>query len=766
MKKAIRLFWRVWPILAVCFFWFIFSSPYFLRGLMPFPSKELVTFFPPWNASYAMPVKNNAMPDIVTQIYPWKKFTIEMWKNGTVPLWNPYSFSGTPHAANYQTAVFSPFNLLFFVLPEKDAWSMLVLFQPLLAGLFMLLFLSSLERRKASCVIGGVSYMFCGFVVVWMAYATLVYAALFLPLSLYAVRSIFQKSTWWFHVLLSVSVALSFLAGHFQISLYVLAFTVAYILYESYRTGKIRPAARALLFSLLGLFLAAPQLILSFAAYRNSVRSVSPAVGAIPWRYIITLLIPDFYGNPVTRNDWFGYYAEWAGFFGVVPFILAAYALVGRHEKPVWFFFGSALVSLLIAFPSPLNQLIVTMKIPILSTSAYRIIVLSSFSLSVLAGFGLDALIEDWNRKKHVYRRSGIVLLVSMIALWAVCIRPGFLPPDKQIIALRNSILPFGFTVLVFSLVALGYYRTGRFRKAIIIAFIFLTGFDMIRFASKWMPFDPREYVYPVTPLITYLQNEVGTNRIFGNFGNELNTYFSIPSIEGYDALYQARYGAFISSASSGVTGNLARSVVLLDKSGTYDETVFQLLGVKYLVHKISDGTNIWAYPYWRYPNYALRYKDEYYEVLENTKAFPRAFLASDYVVAKNDQEILNTLYSPGTNLHETLVLEDTPAIVPSRSSGTASIIRYEPSEVVVSVTAESPKLLFLSDVYDAGWKAFVDGVPTTVYRANFAFRAVAVNEGEHTIQFFYQPDGFVWGVRLALLTLGVLLIGSIRRFT
>ena len=42
-------------------------------------------------------------------ILPWKNLTIETFKMGQWPLWNPYAFSGTPHLANFQSAVLSVF---------------------------------------------------------------------------------------------------------------------------------------------------------------------------------------------------------------------------------------------------------------------------------------------------------------------------------------------------------------------------------------------------------------------------------------------------------------------------------------------------------------------------------------------------------------------------------------------------------------------------------------------------------------------------------
>src|SRR5579885_2600913 len=115
-----------WPFLLIIAVWFAFASPFFLTSKVPFPSTYQVNNFAPWDAypGFASPVKNAAMPDVITQIVPWKFFTIQMWKSGQVPLWNPYSFSGTPHLANYQSAVLSPLNILFFIFSFVSAWSL------------------------------------------------------------------------------------------------------------------------------------------------------------------------------------------------------------------------------------------------------------------------------------------------------------------------------------------------------------------------------------------------------------------------------------------------------------------------------------------------------------------------------------------------------------------------------------------------------------------------------------------------------------------
>ena len=69
--------------------------------------------------------------------------------------------------------------------------------------------------------------------------------------------------------------------------------------------------------------------------------------------------------------------------------------------------------------------------------------------------------------------------------------------------------------------------------------------------------------------------------------------------------------------------------------------------------------------------------------------------------------------------------------------------------------------MLFLSDVYDAGWRASVDGKPTELYRANFDFRAVALPAGLHTVRMWYAPVS----VTLGFIAGGVSILGMIGTF-
>jgi len=762
MNTIKNIFQKYWPVFVIAVLWFIFSSPYFIKGLIPFPSTYLVSNFAPWSASYGMPVKNNAMPDVITQIFPWKTITVDSWKSGEIPLWNPLSFSGSVHAGNYQTAVFSPFTLLFFFLSFIDAWSVMILLQPLLAGFGMFFLLKALGQSNKASLLGSIGFMFCGFMTTWMAYGTLGYALLYLPFIAWSISRYIKRNIWYMPIIGSLGVACSFFSGHFQISLYVLAIAFLYCLSESHRTGSWKRGIVMLIALCSGICIAAPQLFLTFDAFQASVRSLyTNSQEVIPWQYLVTLISPDFYGNPVTRNDWFGHYAEWASYIGIVPLLFSFYAIVYSMDRRKWFFTFLCVGTLLLAYASPLTSLIFTLRIPVLSTSAAsRIICMTSFSLCILSGFGFDQLLYDWKKetwKKRIHYFIGMAIL--MFSLWCILILWKPFAFEQLLIAKRNLVLPTLLSIGTMILMFTGFMKIPY--KIIILpcTCILLSCFDSYRYASKWMPFDSREFVYPDTKIKTEIIKRVPSERIFGNIGYEFGSTVRIPLIEGYDAMYQGRYGEFIGAVSDGIVKRPERSVVSFDKHGRYGIDALQLLGVKFILHRLSDGRNVWAFPYWTYGEDVFKslYRDEHYELLEYKDAFPRMFFASSYVIREDPQEIIDTLFDKDFDRRSTLVVEKQPIPEPKSGSGSIEKVKHTFTKEVVKVKTDVPMLLFRSEVFDPGWDAFIDGRKSVLYRADYDFQAVAVPAGEHTIAFSYWPLSFSYGLFISCIGIGVL---------
>ena len=60
--------------------------------------------------------------------------------------------------------------------------------------------------------------------------------------------------------------------------------------------------------------------------------------------------------------------------------------------------------------------------------------------------------------------------------------------------------------------------------------------------------------------------------------------------------------------------------------------------------------------------------------------------------------------------------------------------------------------MLFLADLAYPGWKAYVDGQETQIYRADYLFRSVFVPAGTHSVEFVYRPRSFRLGLLITLL--------------
>lgn len=747
IKKSFHL---LWPMLFLFTGWFVFASPYFIKQLIPYPSNFQVSFFTPWNAypQYAGPVKNNAISDVVNQIYPWKHFTIEELKKGNLPLWNPYSFSGTPHLANYQSAVFSPFNLLFFLLPFIDAWSLLVLLQPLLAGIFLYLYLRELKRSQVGSLIGSIGFMFCGFITVWMPYGTLAMAVVFLPLALFAVEKYYHSLQIRYGLLLTLSIPLSFFAGHFQMSLYLACFVFVYLLFSFFHRKDIKVFWHLLTAYVLGLFVSLLQIIPSLELYQLAVRSeLFINKEGIPWYYLVTLFAPDFFGNPVTRNDWIGHYAEWASFIGIIPFFLAITGLfVKKHKAVIYFFFFAGIVALLLSLDTQLQQLLALLKIPVFSTSIpSRIIVLFSFSFTVLAAFGFDYLYEQVKQKS--FKKLFLIMLPTITILgsiWIVVIFSPVLPADKAMLAKRNLLLP---TVLFAC--AIGGIVFARFVKrqyvfvALSLLFILLTTFDSWRFVQKWIPFDERTFVFPSVPVIEKMQQNIGYGRVYGDFGAYIDTYYHLASIEGYDPLYSKRYGEVLQSAKTGKFTSAVRSLATLDERGKYAQRVLDILGVTLIYQPISHSNQPFAFPIWEHPEkFPTVYRDDKFAVFTNTTAMPRVQIFSQYEVIQDEKKLVERLFSADFDYRNILLLEEDPGLLQGTrdsSQGKAEVVLYTPNKVIIAVHSDQEGLLFLSDTYYPLWKATVNGNEEKIYAADHTLRAVKIPKGTSRVEFIYQ---------------------------
>ena len=80
-----------------------------------------------------------------------------------------------------------------------------------------------------------------------------------------------------------------------------------------------------------------------------------------------------------------------------------------------------------------------------------------------------------------------------------------------------------------------------------------------------------------------------------------------------------------------------------------------------------------------------------------------------------------------------------------------------------MSVNASGNNFLFVGDTYlPVGWKAYVDGNKTEVYKVDHGFMGIIVPTGKHEVKFVYAPTSFFIAKYIDLVLSSLVLFGLI----
>ncbi len=748
LLKKIKDHWLVIVVLIlanIALFW-----KFYFKGLLPFPGDLLVSFFFPWNSGGFAGFdqwttrKEVVAADVVRQMFPWQTFSFDLIKQGQLPLWNPYNFSGTPLLANLQSAVLFIGNLFNLFLPPLTSWIILVIGLLPLFGLFTYFFLRSLKLSRLAAVFGGLVATNLSYLTIWQEQLVITRVALFLPLVLWAIN----ESRFF---LVPLFLALAVLAGHAQTYIYVVAIAFAFALF---RRTKILTLLFWFVFPAL---LAAVQLVPTAELYLASAREGEAthllfAPYILPWQNLLTALAPDFFGNVATNNFWGQNYPDFQVSFGVVALTLAVVGVFKLHQNSLVKFFAFIGLTGILFATSPVAFLLDIFRVPILATGVpARAIFLFQFAGGALAAFGFSWWQSQSRTRWQSLVRPLALVALGYLALWLVVLvghRPEFL------VSRSNLILPTG----LFLLTAATLLVSKKLWPLLLFAVMLEATYQF----NKYQPFAPTKFVFPSHPILTYLQENADVNRFFG-FGTayldtNFATYYHLFAADGYDSLYVKRYGELLASTADGsVPKIIPRSTAVFGEADNfYRNRLFDLLGVKYVLDKADNPKSAWEPEEDKFPSdrYQLVWQNSKWKIYHRKSVLPRAFLADSFEIVSNSPAIISRLYSPNFDYRHRVILEKDPIFFPTVGSGSAQIVSYEPNQVTVQTKTEAAKILFLSDTYFPGWFATVDGKNVPIYRADYTFRAVPVPAGDHHVNFYYDPPSFKIGAIISLLSL------------
>jgi hypothetical protein len=104
------------------------------------------------------------------------------------------------------------------------------------------------------------------------------------------------------------------------------------------------------------------------------------------------------------------------------------------------------------------------------------------------------------------------------------------------------------------------------------------------------------------------------------------------------------------------------------------------------------------------------------------------------------------------------------PIGFPRSAPPALEIERDDPESIAISTRSSGSFLLRLSDSYDPGWHASLDGKETRLYRCDEAFRGVFVPAGEHKIEMRYRLPGMPLTGIVSTLAAAIVILSCLRR--
>ncbi|MBF0118237.1 MAG: YfhO family protein [Desulfobacterales bacterium] len=657
------------------------------------------------------------------------------------------------------------------------------------------LYLQKIGLKPIPCLIGAISWMFNGYVMVWFEFEHIPIFAFTTSSILYFIEVWIEKRTRLSFLCLSGLIALSICISYAQLFIYQMIFISFYFLYRIYLAIKeyhwtkfyiLRIFSKAILVILISFIISSNFFITHFISYKQGQRQSIPysklfkMTGQVLPKYLMTTLFPDIFGNPTLqvcftpytkKTQFYNNYNELCIYAGIVPLFLALGCIpfIGKR-KQINFFVISAFLSLLMAmgtiFYYPLS------KIPALSLSTpTRILYFWGFSISILSG-----LCADFLQTEGLDRRKKIVLFIWLLLIlvsFAIAIFAMTKEGKSFLIGNWNTVVPnaenmlynsdISFDIILKPLlviiaafltcISIIYAPSVKYKNILLSLLIILLSYDLISFGKDYNTVSPRDLEYPKTSAISFLKKDTTKFRIlfFGNFLNNGFIPFDIEDIGGYSSFYPKRYGEFSNIMQYGdKVPNLwwLDRGVFLDKVSAIDSPLLDLINTKYILIP----------PYSKLESKKLKLVyDGEIKIYENLFCLNRIFFVKNYYLASNSDDAYNTIKRfSREDFSNKVILEKAPQIITNDISCEASsnieIVSYLSDKIELEVYSKCNGFIVISDSYDSNWETKVDGIKAETLRANYIMRAIPVTEGKHKIILTFKPQLVIWGLMITIV--------------
>lgn len=701
---------------------------------------------------------------------------------GHLPLWNPYNYAGQPFAANPQVTLFYPPSWVHLVLPVPVAARALVVVHTALAGMFMYLFLRRLELGGWAGLAGALPWMLGSYLTAKAAvgHLPMVFTATWLPLVLLSYERALRSERRRAYTATGAIMGLQVLAGEPQNSYYTALGVALWGLVRHWRNGGARAVARRYLPSMLvvavtALAVSAVQVVPTVEMMRHSDRSqpsygfstqgsFSPADALsflVPWSSSGRMFLRGDPPQPFSNAGW-----EHAGYLGVLTLVLAMAALGRRRAGPVvaaLALLATGLVLMLGGY-TPLYRVLYAV-LPGLSLFRLpsRALVLLTFALCVLAGYGLQALIE--RREPRGWRWAALGAVAVAAAGWAGLVTtdfqmlmgntfdaaPGVIRGRLVRLTLDHptAFLPLVCVALSAALLVVLPPLGGRARGASVVAVV---AADLMLARPSLPLADPGRARQDVLALQALPQAAGPLTRVDlapGHVDALVALGARVENVNGYWPLALARFYRYVHAVRGEPVPGQSRHQV---HDASYRAgTAFapRLLGAAFASVPSGAGDG--------------------FSLVRSRAPLPRAWMVDRAEVIADEEAQLAHVLQADFDPARTVVLEARPTLSllgSGEPAGRALARRVDDQALEIDTESDRPAYLVLSEIHYPGWRATMDGAPAPLERADYLLTAVALPAGRHRVRYSYEPRSVQVGAAitgLALLALGASAVGRAR---
>ncbi len=244
---------------------------------------------------------------------------------------------------------------------------------------------------------------------------------------------------------------------------------------------------------------------------------------------------------------------------------------------------------------------------------------------------------------------------------------------------------------------------------------------------------------------------------------NGRSIYFGLYETQSYNPVQLSRY-AELMTAINGAPQDYHFADILPNASNL---GLMDVLNVRYVLLDESlpaDREDVVALTAGR----EMVYRDDYVSIWDNLGNLGPAWVTHQIVPATREAA-KNRISQRAFRPDRVAVAEgDVAALADPGAGATSSVTMtsFAPQHVSYDATTSADGFLVMSEIYEPGWKAYLDGEEVEIHPTDVALRGIALPAGDHTVDLRYEPTslrvGFAVSALAHVLMLGVLVVAAV----